>query len=253
MESLVELALRAFADAYYEKAPDDLPKEGDLRAMVEDATRGMKGHAGLDPERLEAMVQAIRSRPLGGSGFEVSRRQVARWFEIPDDEFEVTPISALRPDVLFRHVYYEDRIASWFREWGYSVKEGEELEGLEGADFVPDVYAELETLHGSFQVAVTLFCQQANTYRVLGMFENIEAFAPKGSEFGERDIYLLVTPYKFLEQATNHIRVQAHQEDYFVVPVEGNDLHDLEHAPDSSGRKERLQDLVMSVSRRKVF
>ena len=85
------------------------------------------------------------------------------------------------------------------------------------------------------------------------MLENIEAFAPKGSEFGQRDIYLLVTPFKFLEQASTHVRIQSHQEDYYVVTIEGDDLQDLERIPDSEPevRKNRLQELVISAARAK--
>jgi hypothetical protein len=46
--------------------------------------------------------------------------------------------------------------------------------------------------------------------------------------------------------------VQAQQEDYQVVPIEFNELHDLVHAPDSDGRLERLRDMVDSSSRRKT-
>src|SRR5205085_6802524 len=135
-------------------------------------------------------------------GFEYTRRTVARWFEVALDEFDQTPIESLQSELLIRHMFYEQKLQDWFREWGYDVQVGEELEGIEGADFIPDVYAELDTLHGNFAVAATLFCgSPPNTWRVLGMLENIEAFALKGSEFGERDIYLMITPFKFGEQA----------------------------------------------------
>lgn len=248
---LVELAVRALADTYAERE-DEGASEDALRTMVERASRALKGRIELDPSEIDTLVRTASSRPSYAAGFEYSRRQVARWFEVPLDEFDQTPVAELHPDILLRHIYYEQKLQEWFTEWGYDVEVGEELEGIEGADFIPDVYAELDTLHGNFAVAATLFCgNPPNTWRVLGMLENIEAFALKGSEFGERDIYLMVTPFKFGEQASNHIRIQGHQEDYYVVSVEGNDLEDLEHASDPEGRKERLQDLIRGVAKAK--
>lgn len=250
-QDLVELAARALRDVYADKVGGDFTEER-LREMVTQATRGLKGRMNVAPATIEELVASIAARPSFSASLEYGRRQISRWFEVALDEFDLLPLEQLRPDTLMPHLFYEQRFASWLGDLGYTVKIGEELEGIEGADFIPDVYATLETLHGRFQIAVTLFCSNPpNTYRVLAMLENIEAFAPKGSEFGERDIYFLVTPYKFLEQANNHIRIQAHQEDYFVVTIEGNDLQDLEHAANSEARRERLQDLVLSAARAK--
>jgi hypothetical protein len=245
---LIEIAARALADTYAEK--DGAQSEDELRGMIEQATQGLRGQIDLAPDELTAVLNTVGSRPSFASGVEYTRRQVARWFEVPLDEFDQLAMSHLDPQVLFRHMHYERLISGWFADWGYDVEVGEELEGAEGTDFIPDVYAQLSTLHGNFQVAVTLFCSQPpNTWRVLGMLENLEAFAPRGSEFGKRDIYLMVTPYKFLEQASNHIRIQVKEEDYYVVAIEGDDLQDLEQAQDAHRRIERLQEHVRSVSR----
>ena len=250
---MVELAIRALVDTYTERGPGIAPDADALREMVEKATRGLKGRIELPPDELDAVVQAAVGRPSYAAGFEYNRRQVARWFEIALDEFDQTPTTDLHSEILFRHMYYERKLQEWFHEWGYDVQIGEELEGIEGADFIPDVYAELDTLHGNFAVAATLFCgNPPSTWRVLGMLENIEAYALKGTEFGERDIYLMVTPFKFGEQASSHIRIQSQQEDYYVVAVEGNDLQDLEHASDADARKERLQDLIRPIARTKT-
>jgi|SRR5687768_266089 len=250
-DDLLKLAVQALADTWADKSPDAGDDQSDLLSLVDRATKGLRGRLDGAPD-IGELVAAVGTRPSLSVGLEVSRRQVARWFEVPLDEFDQIPMSTLQPEILFRHIYFEKLLAGWFEEWGYKVSIGEELEGIEGADFIPDVYAELSTLHGTFQVAVTLFCgSPPNTWRVLGMLENIEAFTQRGNDFGERDIYLMVTPYKFLEQASNHIRIQCHQEAYYVVALEGNDLQDLERAPDAVGRKERLEDLVGSVARGK--
>lgn len=248
---LFELAVRALADTYAEKEPDT-PTEDRLREMISKATHSLRGRLDVAPDQVEGILASVLNRPIQPANFEYNRRTVARWFEVPVDEFDQIPVETLQADILFRHCFYEQHLKEWFEEWGYSVEIGEELEGIEGTDFIPDVYATLNTLHGRFQVAVTLFCgSPPNTWRVLGMLENIEAFAPKGSEFAERDIYLMVTPFKFLEQASNHIRLQCSQEDYYVVALEGNDLQDLELAQGSERRMGRLQDLVAAAARAK--
>jgi hypothetical protein len=249
---ILELFLRAVADTQAERGQDGHPDVDALRAVVDDATRSLKGRVEVPPGDMDAILNATLSRPSYAAGFEYTRGQVARWYEVPLDEFDSLPITSLRPEVLFRHIYYEDLIAKWFREWGYVVEAGEELEGLDGADFTPDVYAELPTLHGTFQVAVTLFCDNPpNTWRALGMLESIEAFAPKDSDFGEHDLYLVVTPFRFREQASTHFRIQSQEESYSVVSIEGNDLQDLEHAADPESRRERLCDMVAAATRRR--
>ncbi len=250
---ILELYLRAVTDTHAERAADGgQPEEGMLRDMVAEATRVLKGRVEVPTGDIDTILNAALARPPYSAGFEYTRGQVARWYEVPLDEFDALPLSSLRPDVLLRHIYYERLVADWFKEWGYVVEPGEELEGLDGADFMPDVYAELPTLHGTFQVAVTLFCDNPpNTWRALGMLESIEAFAPRESEFGENDLYLVITPFRFREQASTHFRIQSQEESYSVVAIEGNDLQDLEHAHDPQSRRERLSDMVAASARRK--
>jgi hypothetical protein len=249
---IFKLFLRAVLDTHAERSQDGEPEASALKTMVEEATRSLKGRIEVPSADIDTILNATLGRSSYATGFEYTRGQVARWYEVPLDEFDALPMTSLRSDVLFRHIYYEDLIAKWFREWGYVVEAGEELEGLDGADFVPDVYAELPTLHGTFQVAVTLFCDNPpNTWRALGMLESIEAFAPKDSEFGEHDLYLVVTPFRFREQASTHFRIQSQEESYSVVAIEGNDLQDLERAADPESRRERLCDMVTTPTRRR--
>lgn len=241
-ENLNELAARVLIDTYAEKSSDVV----DLNEVVLKAAKGLRSRE-IDPSELESLVAALQTRPY--SGLTYSRREVARWFEVDLDEFDETPIHQLEPEVLYRHMYYENKFRSWFEELGYDVQIGEDVDGQE--DFVPDVWAERKTLHGNFSVAVTLVCDDPpSTDRVGRMLQSLEMFAPKGdSDFGMRDVYLLVTPFKFTERASKAIERQAEEEDYFVVEIEGDDLHTLEMASSSESRLGRLHDLVENTAK----
>jgi hypothetical protein len=237
VENLNELAARVLIDTFAEKGSDGT----DLNEVVLRAARGLRSRD-IDPDELSSLVATLQSRPY--SGLTYSRREVSRWFEVELDEFDETPLAQLEPEVLYRHIYFENTFKTWFEEWGYDVSVGEDVEGQE--DFIPDVWAETKTLHGNFAVAVTFVCDDPpSTDRVGRMLQSVEMFAPKGgSDFGTRDIYLLVTPFKFTERASNAIARQVAEEEYFVVEIEGDDLHTLETATDKYTRLSRLHDLV---------
>jgi hypothetical protein len=242
VENLNELAARVLIDTFAEKSSAEV----DLNEVVLKAVRGLRSRE-IDPDELRSLVETLQARPY--SGLTYSRREVSRWFEVDLDEFDETPISQLEPEVLYRHMYFENKFRGWFEEWGYEVSVGEDVDGQE--DFIPDVWAETKTLHGNFAVAVTLVCDNPpSTDRVGRMLQSLEMFAPKGgSDFGPRDIYLLVTPFKFTERASKAIARQVEDEDYFVVEIEGDDLHTLEMATDRNSRLSRLHDLVEIAAR----
>jgi hypothetical protein len=244
VESLNELAARVLIDTYAGRGD---ASGDDLNQVVLRAVRGLRSRD-IDPSELTTLVETLQARPYSGLAY--SRREVARWFEVDLDEFDETPIGQLEPEVLYRHMYYENRFKAWFEEWDYEVEVGADVEGQE--DFVPDVWATTKTLHGNFAVAVTLVCDDPpSTDRVGSMLQRLEMFAPKGgrSDFGARDIYLLVTPFKFKESASRQIARQVEEEDYFVVEIEGDDLHSLELAASPQHRLSRLHDLVEIAAR----
>jgi hypothetical protein len=117
---LVELAVRALADTYADRG-DGTASEEALRGMVERASRALKGRIDVPPDEIDALVEMAARRSYA-AGFEYSRRQVARWFEVPPDEFDQTPVEELHSDILLRHMYYEQKLQDWFCEWGYAVQ-----------------------------------------------------------------------------------------------------------------------------------
>jgi hypothetical protein len=219
---------------------------GVIREKMTIAAQTLKGRIEVPIPDLELLADSMRSQQGYASFQEVTRQEIARWFEVPLEEFDQTPRSQLEPEVLFNHLYYETVLQKWFEDWGYNVEVGQERQGDEGTDFTPDLVAELSTLHGRFQIFTCLICDNPPShYRVLASFETLEAYTRRDKEFGERDILLLVTPHKFLGNTDNSIRVQAQEENYFVVTLEGEELQDLHRARDPKTRHDRMQHFVI--------
>ena len=132
----------------------------------------------MDGAEIEALANSVLRDGTPILDAEVTRKNLARWFEVPQEEFSMTPPEQLEPEVLIRHIYLENQFTSWFKEWGYDVEVGEDLEGLEGIDFTPDVYGKLTTLHGEFEICVNFVCDQPpSQYRVRALLETLEAVA----------------------------------------------------------------------------
>lgn len=254
LDELVEKGMQAIFDTYVSKESNPDEAVSIVRNKIKEASAGLKGKLSLPLSDLDSLIETAQAQRSTASLQEVSRRSIARWFEVPLEEFEQTPTSQLEAEVLFHHLYYETKLADWFTEWGYDVAVGEELEGSEGADFTPDLFATLDTLHGNFAVAVCLVCDSPPShYRTLALLENIEAYTRREKEFSERDVLLLVTPFKFLGQTDVQIRIQSQEEAYFVIPLEGDELQDLDNSRDSASRMHRMRHYVQSAAGDRPF
>ena len=108
---ILELFLRAITDTHAERASGGHVDENILRDMVTEATHGLKGRMEVPVADIDTILNATLARPSYAAGFEYTRGQVARWYEVPLDESDALPITSLRPDVLFRHIYYENLLA----------------------------------------------------------------------------------------------------------------------------------------------
>lgn len=201
---------------------------------------------GLTSDKIAAMAEKTLAEQRGPFlDAEMTRRNLARWFEVPEEEFASTPAEQLEPEVLIRHSYLEAQFCSWLEEWGYTVSIGEDLEGAEGVEYTPDVYAQLETLHGNFEVAVNLVCDNPpSIYRVRALLETIESYTAREVEFAGGDVFILATPFSFGKSASSSIALQTRQEKYTVVKLEADDLWDLQTARDDASRRSELWERV---------
>ena len=205
----------------------------------------------LEIDRIDDLAQQILTRGDRAVDIEITKKNLARWFEVPAEEFDRTPTAQLEPEVLIRHLILEEQFAGYLREWGYDVSVGEDLEGREGVDFTPDVYGQLTTLHGLFEVCVNFVCDSPpSQYRVQALLEALEAYATESSEFKWGDLYIMATPFTFGRQTAASIVLQSRTEKYTVIKLESDDIAELQHAHD---KYERLNDLKEHVERGQVL
>lgn len=212
------------------------------RKAVDSFHRKGVGHT----DELTQLVEVIKKNPPPLAQMEMNMDTLSRWFEIPRDDFERLPKDRLDPEVPIRHVYLEQLFADWFKEFGYDVKIGNKMLGIEGWEFVPDIYAEMSNLHGIFQVAINFVCSDPpNTNRVSFCCESLEAFAMKVEpSYSARDIFMIVTPFKLTPTAHSVLSKEDKDHAYFVIKIEGSDLYVLQQAGNREGRLKLLQNIA---------
>jgi len=200
----------------------------------------------MKDDEINQLTEAARKAPPPPIHMAMRSETLSRWFEIPHDDFERLPKEKLDPGVLIRHLYVEYLVTTWLEEFGYKVEVGSKMLGVEGWEFMPDIYGQVSTLHGHFQVAVNLICDDPpSTSRVSFLCESIEAFAAKKEPaFGDKDIFILVTPFKFSSTAHSVILKEDKDHEYYVIRLEGSDLYKLAKAQNSSYRLAILQNVV---------
>ncbi len=216
-----------------------------IKAWFQTASQSMDSTIQANPDEIDKLAQEVLKDDTPLLDAEVTRRNLARWFEIPQEEFTSTPTVQLEPEVLIRHIYLEDLFGKWLEDWNYKTLIGEDLEGRESIDFTPDVYGVLETLHGEFEICINFVCDQPpSQYRVRALLETLEAYATESSEFKYGDIYILASPFEFGRGTSASIRLQSREEKYTVLKLEGNDLYELRNARDEHSRFLQLMEHV---------
>lgn len=199
----------------------------------------------VDVKSIEQLTLEIANNENGNYDLEMNRKNLARWYEIQEDEFKDTKTEQLEAEVLIHHIILENKLKKWFEEWDYDVELGEELDCIDGNEFIADVYAKRVSLHGIFEVVICLVCDNPpNTWRVQGLFEIFESYARENSEFSSRDILMIVTPHKFGSSIIKSIEFQNKEEKYTVVGLEGSDLSILDNIKDSEERLKELKEHI---------
>lgn len=217
-----------------------------LKTKVGKTINSFSQKQAMKTDELTELAELIKKTPPSDIQKQVDIDTLSRWFEIPRDDFERFPRDRLNTEVLVRHVYLEQLFASWLKEFGYVVKTGPKMLGVEEWEFIPDVYAEMYTLHGIFQIAINFICDDPpSTNRTSFLCESLEAFATKREpEFSEKDIFMLVTPFKFSPTTHSVILKEDNDHTYFVIKLEGSELRQLQLTSSKDDRLTQLQNIV---------
>jgi len=243
--TLVAAAISAISSVYGPKAAEFSIEQ--VKSWLTNGSQSVEASPDQNFADIDELTESILKAGTPVLDAEITRKNLARWFEVPFEEFGLTPPEQLEPEVLVRHLILENLFQDWLTDWGYDVTVGEDLEGKEGIDFTPDVYGSLTSMHGRFEVCVNFVCDQPpSQYRVRALLETLEAYATDTSDFKWGDIYILATPFQFGRGTAASITLQSREEKYTVVALEGDDLHGLQTSRD---RKARLTYLMEHVAK----
>jgi len=220
-----------------------------LADLFKKATESIKRKGTMRTNEVINLSEAIKKNPPAAFKLQSNANTLSRWLEIPRDDFERTSPTQYDTNILIRHVYLEHLFASWLTDLGYEISIGQPKQGVEGWEFIPDIYGALETMHGFLQVAISFVCQDPpSTSRVSFVCESLEAFAMKKKEpeFSGKDIFMVVTPFKFSATAESVLAKEDRDHTYYVTKIESNNLFDLIQADDVQNRLKIFQNIVRS-------
>lgn len=245
--ALIAAAMSAIGSAYGKEAAEISIEQ--IRGWFNTATQSVDSASDTAISEIDELAETVLKSGTQILDAEITKKNLARWFEVPFEEFGLTPAEQLEPEVLIRHLILENQFETWLKEWGYDVDVGEDLEGKEGIDFTPDVYGILKTLHGNFEVCINFVCDKPpSQYRVRALLETLESYATDSSDFKWGDIYILATPFQFGRGTAASITLQSREEKYTVVPLEGDDLYGIQSARDIWTRHANLMEHVLKSS-----
>ena len=175
--------------------------------------------ADRDPEvkrnlDLDHLVDKITSEDGGVSDDAYTEENLARIIELPVRDLTTLNPENIEIDVIYNHIKLENLFKEWLTEWGYTVEIGPTLKGLEGIEYIPDVYATLTNLHDDYEVCVNFVCDNPpSELRVKALLQDIEAYSERKETFSLGDIFMIVTPRQhFTQTALTHLNLQNMQD-----------------------------------------
>ena len=124
-------------------------KVKEMITRLADRDQDFKRHMNV-PE----LIRKIGDDSGGADEDAYNEDKLARYLEIPVRDLATLNPDTIEIDVIYNHVKLEKLFKLWLEEWGYTVEIGPTLKGLEGIEYVPDVYATLANVHDSYEVCI---------------------------------------------------------------------------------------------------
>lgn len=191
-------------------------------------------NSGIDSEKVKEIAEKLAEKPDFKVSQESNIKNLSRWYEEDEEQFKSKKRKGfLEPEILIRHIIYEELFSRWFNDWHYHVTIGKDFPGLDGLEFNSDIHAKRRTLHGEFEVIIIFVCSDPpDIDRILSTFEESEAWVKGDKKFSERDIFIVATPFSFTTRALQAMTRQDKEEKYTVLPLEGDDVERLSNLPE---------------------
>ncbi len=240
--TFVDDAVMAFVTAVGKKGIQ-YTKEKALGILEDLTTKNPSLKGKFDIDEMAEKIQSNMDHVGRGA---YNEETLARYLEIPIPDLETLTPEMINFEQLHTHIKLESEFIQWLDDWGYDIDKGTSLIGLRGIEYKPDVYAILNTLHGHYEICVSLVCDKPpDEDRVFALLGKIEAYSEAKHSFSYGDIFLIATlDTEFTPGALNAMALQNEQENYSVIPLDGNDIHTLEVATSAKQRLENLQEKV---------
>ena len=207
--------------------------------------------ADRDPEvkrslDIPKLVQQIANSDGSAGDDAYTEENLARYLELPVRDLATLNPETIEIDVIYNHVKLEQLFGQWLSEWGYNTDIGPTLKGLEGIEYIPDVYGTLANLHDNYEVCINFVCDRPpSELRVKALLQDIEAYSERKDTFSLGDIFMIVTPSQnFTQSALTHLALQNMQEKYSIVPLDGADIGKLEKKGSVEERMRALRNII---------
>jgi len=199
VSTLIETAMASVLANLSSKATDIGADK--IKQWLKHSKESSTPSVGKEIRDINSITSAIVEQYQSKTGLQQYNSEVlSRWIEIPEADLSTLTVESFNADVLIQHIILEQRFQIWFGEWGYEVELGETLRPADAPELecAVDVYGKLQTIHGTFEVAVNFVCDNPpDENRVIALASKIGAYADSRETFAQNDVFMIVTPWDF--------------------------------------------------------
>lgn len=254
LEAIAGEILLTVAVAFGKKVAEFGAKQ--VKKWLDQATEALS-QPPIGEDNVEQIIKAMQDKQDTGEAIldmQMARRELARWSEVPLEEFAYEQLEEMRHSILICHRYLENLFIEWFKgdDRLTDVEAGHHLRGVEDIYYVADIYGCYRIPSRKFDSAVSLICSRPpSTYRIHALLHALEAYEQARKEqrkkLTEFDAYMFATPFEFGRDASNAIKFQNRRSSYPVIKLEGKDLWNLRDASAPGSRAKIFEEMITAA------